>query len=216
MKSGVPSYVNRENLLFVSPLLSNIDHFIFFGTLLGIVRDGDPINGDDDIDILVNYHHRETVIQLLTDNDLPVDFTNPLNQTPYFLQTKRHVQGLEATIDFYFFDTTNTHIVERWNFTATPDNTSQALIIPKSLIYPVKDIPFFGSKIRLPNEPLKLCEWLYGQRWKTPRTKHDDYVVKIIRNKPVLLRPLKRSVQKWVPKFLRDTAEQLLTWIRPI
>ena len=33
---------------------NKIEHFIFFGTLLGIVRDGQPIDGDDDIDFYVN------------------------------------------------------------------------------------------------------------------------------------------------------------------
>ena len=44
------------SLTFFSKLLhkEEIEHFIFFGTLLGLTRDGMPIKGDDDIDFYVN------------------------------------------------------------------------------------------------------------------------------------------------------------------
>ena len=33
---------------------NKIEHFIFFGTLLGLIRDGGPIVGDDDVEFYVN------------------------------------------------------------------------------------------------------------------------------------------------------------------
>ena len=53
MKTAISQVTNRENLLFVAELLnrSGINWCVFFGTLLGLVRDGDVIKGDDDIDI---------------------------------------------------------------------------------------------------------------------------------------------------------------------
>jgi phosphorylcholine metabolism protein LicD len=44
---------NRDNLITISKLLEDIDYFIFFGTLLGLTRGQDLIEGDDDIDIFV-------------------------------------------------------------------------------------------------------------------------------------------------------------------
>jgi hypothetical protein len=41
---------NRANLVAISKLFEDIDHFVFFGTLLGITRGRDLIEGDDDID----------------------------------------------------------------------------------------------------------------------------------------------------------------------
>lgn len=35
------------------------DWFIFFGTLLGIVRNNSCINGDDDLDIMINHDYQE-------------------------------------------------------------------------------------------------------------------------------------------------------------
>ena len=48
--------LNYQNLMTVSPLLKNIEYFIFYGTLLGIIRGNNIIKGDDDIDFLVNYN----------------------------------------------------------------------------------------------------------------------------------------------------------------
>jgi hypothetical protein len=37
---------NLNNLFFISKVLRNITHFVFFGTLLGLTRDGQLIDGD--------------------------------------------------------------------------------------------------------------------------------------------------------------------------
>jgi len=42
--------LNLQNLIFVSNLIKNIEHFIFYGTLLGIIREKNIIKGDE-IDI---------------------------------------------------------------------------------------------------------------------------------------------------------------------
>ena len=50
---------NFLNLKFFSKIISKIEHFVFFGTLLGLVRDGNLIENDDDIDFYVNIKERE-------------------------------------------------------------------------------------------------------------------------------------------------------------
>ena len=60
---------NRANLVLVSKLLEDIDHFVFFGTLLGITRELDLIDGDDDIDILAPIEKRDVVIQKISSVD---------------------------------------------------------------------------------------------------------------------------------------------------
>ena len=45
---------NENNLLFIIKILKDIEYFIFFGTLLGVVRDNSLIDGDDDVDLYVN------------------------------------------------------------------------------------------------------------------------------------------------------------------
>ena len=61
-KPKIPRRLNRDNLIQVSGLLIDVEHFVFFGGLLGIVRDGDIIEGDDDIDIYVNLKDRGKIL----------------------------------------------------------------------------------------------------------------------------------------------------------
>ncbi|NLV89712.1 MAG: hypothetical protein GX021_10185 [Tissierellia bacterium] len=60
----------KRTLLFIIDLFdaNDITYFIDYGTLLGIVRDGDIIPWDDDIDISVYSHDMNKIISLLTDN----------------------------------------------------------------------------------------------------------------------------------------------------
>ena len=46
--------LNLENLLLISKILRKKRGFIFYGTLLGIVREKNILRGDDDIDILID------------------------------------------------------------------------------------------------------------------------------------------------------------------
>ena len=42
---------NFSNLIFITKIIKNLEYFVFFGTLLGLVRDNNLIKNDDDIDI---------------------------------------------------------------------------------------------------------------------------------------------------------------------
>ena len=59
--------LNFQNLISVSPLLKNIEYFIFYGTLLGIIRENNIIKGDDDIDFLVNHKFKKTLLGSICD-----------------------------------------------------------------------------------------------------------------------------------------------------
>ncbi len=55
--------INFQNLLTVSSLLKKIEYFIFYGTLLGIVREKNIIKHDDDIDFMVNHKSKKKFIK---------------------------------------------------------------------------------------------------------------------------------------------------------
>ena len=51
--------LNFQNLISISTLIKDIEYFIFYGTLLGIVRENNVIKGDDDIDFMVDYKSKK-------------------------------------------------------------------------------------------------------------------------------------------------------------
>ena len=64
-KNSVRPEDNKFAVKLFAKQLSEIEHFIFYGTLLGFVRDGMPITGDNDVDILVNQNHHGEVKEIL-------------------------------------------------------------------------------------------------------------------------------------------------------
>ena len=53
------STLSEQSLNFTLKFFSNTmngkcEYFLFFGSLLGMVREGKPITGDDDVDFYVN------------------------------------------------------------------------------------------------------------------------------------------------------------------
>ena len=96
---------NRANLVAISKLFEDIDHFVFFGTLLGITRGRDLIEGDDDIDILAPIEHRKLIIHKINNIDgFKVNFDKDCNKSDFFLQIESSVNNRNSLIDFYFYE----------------------------------------------------------------------------------------------------------------
>ena len=53
--------LNLQNLLDVSKILQNVEHFVFYGTLLGLIREQKIIRGDDDVDFITNLKNKKIV-----------------------------------------------------------------------------------------------------------------------------------------------------------
>lgn len=179
------SEINEKNLFFFSKILKDLEYFVSFGTLLGIVRDNNLIEGDDDIDFYVNIKDREKLINLLTQNNVKIDFELKINKGKYFLQIKRLINNDVTIADFYFYesDIEINHIIERWNFDGRTQDESTYLRIPKIFIYPIKKIKFKNNELTIPAEPKLLCELLYGKSWQEKKQKDKDYSIKVINGK---------------------------------
>ena len=203
---------NRANLVTVSNLLQDIDHFVFFGTLLGLTRERDIIEDDDDIDILVPIEKRNSIIEKINCIDaFKINSEKKCNQSTYFLQVDSSINNRNSFIDFYFYENNpdEDFIVDRWNFLGKSQNPEYALHIPKKLIFPVVHEEFFGQKTKLPACRELLCEWLYGKSWLTPRKKNISYVIRVIKNRPMLIKPIPRTLERLIPKPLRPLIERL-------
>lgn len=181
----------RKNLTNIAGVIYDLEHFIFYGTMLGIVREGDIIEHDDDIDILMNIDERDKLIDRLKRTDFDIDFTRPFNKkSKCFLQAHREIEEETVYVDFYFYENScdNDYIIDRWNFRGACNTPSKALHIPKELIYPIGSIEFNGTSLKLPHRSEELCAFLYGETWRTPVKKNSEYTIEIENNKPKFVR----------------------------
>ena len=179
---------NESNLVFFSKLLTNVEYFIFFGTLLGITRENRLIDGDDDIDFYINLKNRDQLINDLKTGNIDVDLSLSVNKNKSFLQVKRVVQNEILITDFYFYESNieKNFIIEKWNFEGGTHDKSKHLRIPKKFIYPLKKISFKDTVLFLPNEKELICEFLYGRNWNKKLKKDLEYEIKVINGKPYL------------------------------
>ena len=141
---------NRDNLIIISKLFEDIDYFIFFGTLLGLTRGKDLIEGDDDIDILVPIENRNLIIHKITSIDaFKINFDKNCNKFEYFMQVDSSINNRHSLIDFYFFENKpdDDFIVDRWNFLGKCHIEECALHIPKKLFFQSLMKNFSGRKL---------------------------------------------------------------------
>jgi len=177
---------NENNLLFIIKILKDIEYFIFFGTLLGVVRDNRLIDGDDDVDLYVNIKDKDKLIKILRDHNIEVNLTLPMNKSGYFIQVFRKINGKTLTIDFYLYETEleKNYIIERWNLEGGTHIESKYLRIPKIFIYPIKETIFREEKIPVPAQGELICEFIYGKNWKTKLKKDEEYKIEIVNGLP--------------------------------
>jgi len=188
ISKDISALENQENLFFFTNILKNIEHFVFFGTLLGLTRDKQLIEGDDDVDFYINLKNRNELIKVLIKNNIDVDLSLSINKTDYFLQIKRNFNNKNLICEFYFYDDQidNKYIYERWNFDGRPHDSNKILKIPKVFIYPIKKELFKKTYISFPKENELICEYLYGSTWKKKLKKDKEYEISVINGKPYL------------------------------
>jgi len=201
------SQVNLENLKFINKHLSAYDWFIFFGTLLGTVRDGRLIYGDDDIDIYVPHKNRQNITDLLVRNGCTIND----DRCPYFLQVTRQYNGEVGFIDLYFYELVGNIIVEKYNFSGNWSQPSKTLHIPVEIIFPVQQSKVDNVTVNIPKWPKACVEYIYGRNWKKPISKQYHYKVDVIDNVPVLrLTNWKEKVGFFYRKRFRPFVKGLL------
>lgn len=202
MLDPVPQHLNSLNLIEVSELLDDIEHFIFFGTLLGITRQGEIIPNDDDIDIYVEQSERNKLIKLLKHNQFIIDESLDVNLSKHFFQLKIIRDNIPTYVDFYFYDKSKKDFIsEKWNFSGKINDHYNEMLIQKNLIFPLQKIKYKNIWLSLPAKPKEVCLFLYGKNWKTPLKKRTQYFTVIFSNKPVILQGLSgRIIEKFIKK----------------
>ena len=183
----------KQQLLYLEELINFSKKFkkykpvIFYGTLLGIQRDNSIIKNDDDLDFLVDYNYKKQI-----EKDIKKSKKYKVNKKishKYFTQFFYEIDDITIFIDLYFFTNLkkNKFIIDRHNFFGNFRDNNSSLHIPKKYFYPIKKSNL-QKNIFLPNKAKVLCKFLYGYQWKIPLKKYSNYKMKLLNNKPVLIK----------------------------
>lgn len=186
--------VNRSELSialkYVIKLFRNIEYAIFFGTLLGITREGDLINGDDDIDLVIPLKFRTDVIEIIKKSHIDLDMNKRVNSSQYFLQGEYKVKASTILIDVYFFEDfkSNKILIKSMRGPLLSNNKKFWIKILKKDFYPIEEAKYENNTLKLPRDPKKLLNFIYGKNWRFPLKKGQDYFHFYIFNRPILFR----------------------------
>ena len=144
---------------------NNISWTVFFGTLLGLVRESDLMDHDDDIDIVI----LEMTIEEFSDTLLK------FNKDFKVIKLEENLISLiyknsSFNIDFYFTNTINKDNLI--TFGGYDFDERIIKLLNKTKNYTLNtfefDYPEKFCKIRIPNKPIPFLEYLYGEEWTIP------------------------------------------------
>lgn len=128
-----------------------------FGTVLGLVRDGDLIPHDDDVDIIIcipNATDIATGVDILTEHLTASGFK--------IMQRPGHIKVLrdgEADLDVFPGYREGDFV----NWRPGPRDG-----LPHSMIFPAEDRTHFNTAMPMPKEPERYLAMIYGDTWRTP------------------------------------------------
>ena len=178
---------NLENLISSIEILKNFEYFVFYGTLLGIVRENNIIEHDDDIDFLINIDHRNEVINKFKFSQ--IFEINKKVSNKFFIQLISKTEGIETFVDFYFYisEPSKDYIVDKHNWMSSINVDSKAMHIPKKFIYPIKKNKNFYN-VNVPQMPVEICKFLYGNNWSKTLRKNSAYRMEIVNNRPMMIK----------------------------
>jgi len=144
--------IAHENLSIVTNFLNeeNLHYTIFFGTLLGVIRESDFIDHDKDIDIALldfSSHEKKQIKIFLKSKGFYI-----------FTDTAINISAVRkgVYIDFYLFEKVLDNYVNEYFFFA------------EKYFKKIKQIRMQNYKINIPNYSEEILETLYGSNWKTP------------------------------------------------
>lgn len=143
----------------------DIYYWLDYGTLLGATRNGNFIPHDDDADFstLVTEENiiREALEKYARDRD-------------YILRNAFAGDGLQL----YLSETNKLHVdiffwiedgvVMRRNSYVKGTDDNKGKDFPKEWLEPRSDLLLDGRSCKAPKYPEQMCEWRYGESWRTP------------------------------------------------
>ena len=164
---------NKEKLNTTLEKVCNILHTegiedwcIMYGTLLGIVRDNGCIEGDDDIDIIINYEY-SVLKALFKEYDFRFEWKRMgrrFRRTKHILKTKP--TNSLSSVDFYIADVNQEGIFDvRW----MKNKISNCYVDLNKKTFVEKK--WKSTTLHLPNDYESKLVSMYGDEWKIPKSK---------------------------------------------
>lgn len=131
----------------------NIDFIPFYGTLLGIIRENEFIDSDDDIDALVYSKNFKKIVKIIRKEKIKTGIIKYKEIIQLFLPTG------EGPIDIYFYNKVGEDILIKWDGN---------LLFSQKYIFPLKEQIFKNKKIAIPFDSKEILKQIYGENYLTP------------------------------------------------
>lgn len=142
-----------------------IDIFLAYGTLLGAVRNGHIIKGDNDLDVYVtNENKLLNCIPFLSENGIKLIRAYPGIEYSFRINERT------------FIDICILHKLTG-NIWAKSCVCLSGCITPKKFVSGESKIELLGSTFKCPSNPEKVLKWWYGKNWLIPQNKKGRYEV---------------------------------------
>lgn len=145
-----------ENLVLLKEVCekNEINFLLFFGTLLGAVREHDFITHDEDIDLVIKKEEMNNFLSILFDLRI-IGFEVARFEKRGFMSIIRNGEY----IDLYFFEP----------YTKNNDLRICAReICKKEFVENTTTYFFLGHSYNVPEKYISFLEYYYGTNWKTP------------------------------------------------
>ncbi len=168
--------ISRKNLIDLDGFLCDggVHHGVIYGTLLGIIRDGDLIEWDEDTDIFILDEDRDDFLNLLFDlREIGFDV----------VRFTRDLVSLMRNGEY-----TDIYIFRRSVFGKRRCGSD---VVKAFFLEKISYIEFLGKNIGTVSCPEKFLEMAYGKNWKVP-----------IKDKPADVRGLSSKLKDYVRPIL--------------